>query len=59
MMEMQFGIKNPGKFAKMQSPGGDQVNEILRRGSAKAGADAPAQGGSGVPNPSKIDQGDK
>ena len=54
-----MGMEKPGEFAKLQSPGCVQVDEILWRISAEAGAKAPAERRVWGANPSKIDQGDK
>ena len=59
MAILQMGMEKPGGFAKKQSPGCVQVDEILRRVSAGAGAKAPAERRVWGANPSKIDQGDK
>ena len=59
MAVLQIGMEKPGEFAKLQSPGCVQVDEILRRVSAGAGAKAPAERRVWGANPSKIDQGDK
>ena len=59
MAALQAGMEKPGEFAKLQSPGCVQVDEILQRVSVGAGAKAPAERRVWGAYPSRIDQGDK
>jgi len=49
--------RKPGGFAKMQSPGEGRLMKFCGAAAPRHRRSAPVKGGSGGPNPSKIDQG--
>ena len=57
MMEMQIGIKKPGEFAKMQSPGEGDLMKFFGAAAPQYRRFVPVKGGSGVPTPARLTRG--
>ena len=57
MAIMQLSIKNPGEFAKMQSPGDDELMNFFGAAAPHYRRSAPVRGGSGVATPASLTRG--